>query len=156
MEDMLEVIFVFIAIGASIISSISKAKKRKADAAARRVRFPAQPAAAQKKAPHPYVPAAQPVIPAMSVGDVPGQVIMPTVHTHLQPDCETHDAPGSLDFTSTEGKDPCHEAQLTHERTDVRSAPEAPGLTLEWSGENMVKAFIMQEVLTRPCQRHAR
>ena len=30
---------------------------------------------------------------------------------------------------------------------------EKPGLQLEWTGENMVKAFIMQEVLTRPCQR---
>ena len=33
---------------------------------------------------------------------------------------------------------------------------EKPGLTLEWNGESMVKAFIMQEVLTRPCERRGR
>lgn len=113
---------------------------------------PARPAAA--KPAQPYQPAQPTVTP--SVADVPVQVIAPTVHAHLQPDCETHDVPGSLGVTSTEGKDPCHEEQLTHARTVQEPAHEEPGMTFDWSGENMVKAFVMQEILTRPCQRHAR
>lgn len=113
---------------------------------------PARPAAA--KPAQPYQPAQPTVTP--SVADIPGQTIAPTVHAHLQPDCDTHDAPGSLGVTSTEGKDPCHEEQLTHVRTVQEPAHEEPGMTFDWSGENMVKAFVMQEVLTRPCQRHAR
>ena len=81
----------------------------------------------------------------------------PTVHTHLQPDCDTHDAPtsGSLNVVSPEGKDPCHQEQLPQRRQSVAEAApaEQPGLTLDWNGEAMVKAFVMQEVLTRPCDR---
>lgn len=84
------------------------------------------------------------------------KVIEPTVHAHTAPDCVTHDAPGSLGVASPEGKDPCHAAQLPdplQPRPAYAVASEIPGLSLEWSGENMVKAVIMQEVLTRPCQR---
>jgi len=35
----------------------------------------------------------------------------------------------------------------------LAAAREESGLTLDWSGENMVKAFVMQEVLKRPCER---
>ena len=152
MEDLIEVIFVFIAIGASLISSAAKAWKRREAEAARQAASPVkkQPAA---KPSHPYKPAQPTVLPPMSFSDIPGQVIAPTVHAHIQPDCATHDAPGSLGVTSSEGKDPCHEDQLTLERTYRESAPAEGGLTFDWSGQNMVKAFVMQEVLTRPAQR---
>jgi len=85
------------------------------------------------------------------------QPLQPLVHPHLQPDCDEHDKPGSLGVTSTEGKDPCHEEQLTIDRTPLfTSDAEHSGLSLDWSGNAMVKAFVMQEVLTRPCQRRAR
>lgn len=143
-----------------IISTISKAAKKQQSRAA----VEAHRAAAQARtgtaepAPIPHA-----IVPAMSFGDVPGQVaapvikpspaLAPTVHPHIQPDCDTHDVPGSLGVTSMEGKDPCHEDELTLERTVATPAKPEGGLQLEWSGENMVKAFIMQEVLTRPAQR---
>lgn len=149
LESVFEVFIAVIVIIGSMIASARKASSRRVEAASRR---PVPGTAAPASAPAP----AQPVIrPSMSFSDVPGQVITPTVHTHLQPDCDVHDASGSLGFVSTEGKDPCHDDQLTHERTTEAPAPAEGGLTLDWSGESMVKAFIMQEVLTRPAQRRA-
>ncbi|MBQ4581405.1 MAG: hypothetical protein IJA83_12175 [Clostridia bacterium] len=153
MEDMIEVLFVLIAIGASLVSTAIKAgKKNKAaierhQAASRAAQAPA------KAEPHPYAPAVQPMMPVITPADVPGPVIFPTVHAHVQPDCETHDKPGSLGVTSLEGKDPCHEDELTLERTFDEPALTENGLTFDWSGQNMVKAFVMQEILTRPAQR---
>lgn len=62
---------------------------------------------------------------------------------------------GSMLADTHEGEDPCHEDQLRAVPAPVLSPTpeERPGLTLDWNGENMVKAFVMQEVLTRPCQR---
>ena len=155
----------------AVISAIAKSSKNKAkqqhpyqqgmDAA----RPPqAQPAAPVQ--PRPATPA--PARPAAPAAPAPKQVSMasmlppvqqtmaPTVHTHLQPDCDTHDAPtiGSLNVVSPEGKDPCHDEQLPDRRAfALEAAPEQPGLQLDWSGNAMVRAFVMQEVLTRPCQR---
>lgn len=85
------------------------------------------------------------------------EIAQPKVHTHLAAECEEHDAPGSLGEGSMEGKDLCHEEQLLPSGTPRPATPvaveETPGLQLDWSGENMVKAFVMQEVLTRPAQR---
>ena len=143
-----------------IISTISKAAKKQQSRAAVEAHRAAAQARTGTAEP---APVPQAVVPAMSFGDVPGQVaapvikpspaLAPTVHPHIQPDCDTHDVPGSLGVTSMEGKDPCHEDELTLERTVATPAKPAGGLQLEWSGENMVKAFIMQEVLTRPAQR---
>ena len=143
-----------------IISTISKAAKKQQSRAA----VEAHRAAAQARTgTAELAPAPHAVVPSRSFGDVPGQVaapvikpspaLAPTVHPHIQPDCDTHDVPGSLGVTSMEGKDPCHEDELTLERTVAAPAKPEGGLQLEWSGENMVKAFIMQEVLTRPAQR---
>lgn len=143
-----------------IISTISKAAKKQQSRAAVEAHRAAAQARTGTAEP---APVPQAVVPAMSFGDVPGQVaapviksspaLAPTVHPHIQPDCDTHDVPGSLGVTSMEGKDPCHEDELTLERTVATPAKPEGGLQLEWSGENMVKAFIMQEVLTRPAQR---
>ena len=143
-----------------IISTISKAAKKQQSRAAVEAHRAAAQARTGTAEP---APVPQAVVPAMSFGDVPGQVaapvikpspaLAPTVHPHIQPDCDTHDVPGSLGVTSMEGKDPCHEDELTLERTVATPAKPESGLQLEWSGENMVKAFIMQEVLTRPAQR---
>lgn len=143
-----------------IISTISKAaKKQQSRAAVEAHRAAAQARTGTAEPVHVH----QAVVPVISFGDVPGQVaapvikpspaLAPTVHPHIQPDCDAHDVPGSLGVTSMEGKDPCHEDELTLERTVATPAKPEGGLQLEWSGENMVKAFIMQEVLTRPAQR---
>ena len=115
----------------------------------------ARPSAMQSA---PVARPAQPTAPASMASMLPQQPAsaQPTVHTHLAPDCETHDAPtnGSLGFTSTEGKDPCHEDQLIQQRDPlVASETARPALTLDWNGDALVKAFVMQEVLTRPCDR---
>ena len=89
------------------------------------------------------------------------EAIAPRVHVHTAPACPVDDDAGSLRYHSTEGVDPCHEDQLPsmHTPRPEPMAPrmtERPGLTLDWNGESMVKAFIMQEVLTRPCERRGR
>ena len=151
MEDLLEFLFAAIVLGVSLIAKARKGSDAKAQHQAAAVRR--KEAAA--KAEHPYAPEQPEELPAPPAPEEL-QVLVPTVHTHVQPDCETHDAPsGSLNTTSAEGKDPCHEAQLTHLRPDEEDAEEA-GLTFDWSGENMVKAFVMQEILTRPAKRYAR
>ncbi len=154
MEELFPLLIVFIGAIGSIVSAASKSKNSKAATArhqsdlANRLRtVQAQQEAASQPLRTPVQPQVVASAPAMA----------PQVHTHYQPDCDTHDAPsGSLSVTSTEGKDPCHEAQLTHARSFQEPAQEEPGMTFDWSGENMVKAFVMQEVLTRPCQRQAR
>ena len=154
MEDMLEALFVFLVIIASLASKAIKASKKN-QAAIEQHQAASRAAQAPAKAePHPYAPVAvKPMMPAMTPADLPGPVVLPTVHAHVQPDCETHDTPGSLGVTSLEGKDPCHEEELTLERTIAEPVPAQGGLNLEWTGENMVKAFVMQEILTRPAAR---
>lgn len=119
-----------------------------------------QPApAARPAAPaRPAQPAAQ-VSMASMLPQTPPQPLQPRVHDHLVPDCDTHDSPamGSLNFTSTEGKDPCHEEQLPQQRTAMPTANAVrPGVSLDWNGDALVRAFVMQEVLTRPCERRRR
>lgn len=157
MDNLFPFIFVIIAIVSSISSAVKKERAQKAAEERRRAASPVKPKTPPQKPSHPYAAAQQTVMPPMAFGDVPGQVITPTVHTHVQPDCATHAAPsGSLSYISSEGKDPCHADQLTHRRSEPEHAQEQPGLTLDWSGENLVKAFVMQEVLTRPGNRTRR
>ena len=68
---------------------------------------------------------------------------------------------------SCEGHDPCHEEQLRPAVRPSRVAPAAvgatiafkeedPALRLNFTGDELVRAFVMQEVLTRPCERTRR
>ncbi|MCH5288142.1 MAG: hypothetical protein J1E43_12070 [Christensenellaceae bacterium] len=89
----------------------------------------------------------------------PATVAAPRVHTHLAPDCDRDDPTGSMDFISTEGIDPCHDGDLPSRSEPRPSFPvvrEQPGLALDWTSDALVKSVIMQEVLTRPCQRRRR
>lgn len=156
MESFFEAVIVFFGIIVSLVASAKKAKNKRVAEAAKKFSFPEkEPAPA--KAEHPYTPVQITFLPPQDTPDAPSQVIEPTVHTHVQPDCDTHDAPsGSLGVKSPEGKDPCHEPQLTHARFTQEAEEEQASMTFDWSGENMLKAFVMQEILTRPCQRQAR
>ena len=83
----------------------------------------------------------------------------PRVHTHLSMDCDIDEPSGSMDFTSTEGMDPCHDDEMPSRSMPRPSFPamqEQPGLALEWNSDALVRSVIMQEVLTRPCQRKRR
>lgn len=86
-------------------------------------------------------------------------VAAPKVHPHLTLDCDIDEPSGSMDFVSTEGADPCHDDDLPDRRAPrpvLAAAQEQPGLALEWTGDALVRSVIMQEVLTRPCQRQRR
>lgn len=161
MEDLGSFIIVLIGAIAAIVNSVQKEKKKQRTIAAQPVASAARPPKQAAPAPQPAqaAPAAKPVSMASMLPrqeSIP-QPAQPQVHTHLDPDCAAHDAPsGSLSVTSPEGKDPCHEAQLTSARELLTEEVTQPGLTLDWSGDAMVKAFIMQEVLTRPCDRRKR
>lgn len=158
MEELLEMIPALAVAAVAIIGSIRKAMKnppKKEDAPD--LSFPwakadskAAPQSAPKASAAPAAPVKRPAQPMTPM--------QPTIHPHVAPECETHDAPGSLGVTSLEGKDPCHEQQLApgkRPRPDFDDPQtEVPGLTFDWTGENMVKAVVLQEVLQRPAQRH--
>lgn len=79
-------------------------------------------------------------------------------HVHVTPHRPDMFA-GSMNAETHEGEDPCHEEQLNPVKAPRLMAPvqqEEPGLSLEWTGESMVRAFVMQEVLQRPCDRRKR
>ena len=98
-------------------------------------------------------------MPLPSTADMPAGTfapLAPTVHTHLEPACETHDAPGSLGYVSTEGVDVCHEEQFEPRAEITPIHVEQPGIRLNLDSGSLVQAFVLQEVLTRPCDRQRR
>ncbi len=141
-----------------ITALFGKNGKKQKDAA----RSPYAPPVAKK----PAIPTVKPAAPApmRTLKTAPvlqrsaeRPAIAPRVHAHVAPGGPEHDVQGSLTFKSTEGVDLCHEDMLP----DVETArpdfslpdEERSGLNLQWTGDAMVKSFIMSEVLTRPCQR---
>ena len=104
----------------------------------------------------PAVPAQPDALP---MAQAPAAPLEPRVHPHLSLDCDLDDPVGSMDFISTEGYDPCHDDELPDRsapRSELPALQEQPGLALEWNSDALVKSVIMQEVLTRPCQRKRR
>ena len=152
MEEVLSLLPIIII---AVVSAIAKNAKGKQTQHS----YPPSMSAASPQQARPVTkpaPAARPASMVSQLPPVKPAVAQPTVHTHLAPDCETHDAPasGSLNVKSPEGKDPCHANQLPATRAELpEEATAQPDLTLDWSGDTMVKAFVMQEVLTRPCDR---
>lgn len=137
----------------AVVSAISKSSNKKQQAQKHPYGSSAKPVSWPDASP---APSPRPASMASMLPPVEHSVAQPTVHTHFDPDCDTHDAPtsGSLGVRSSEGKDPCHDAQLPQSRVRLpEPAAEQPGLTLDWSGDAMVRAFVMQEVLTRPSDR---
>ena len=63
---------------------------------------------------------------------------------------------------SMEGRDPCHEEQLAPAVRPAAAQPilteaEAqPAITLDFTKDELLRAVVMQEVLTRPCERRNR
>ena len=165
MDDFFGVVLVIIA----IISAISKNanKKKKAQAQSRQIltAVPKTKAVPQetKAVPMETTKAAPMAEESMLPPETPAepaarQEIAPRVETRVRVSPHMEQYEGSMNAESTEGMDPCHEEQLG-ERPVPQLAPvpvETPGIRLEWTGENMVKSFIMQEVLQRPCDRRRR
>lgn len=151
-----------------IVSALSSKAEKKRKAAQKKA--PAMPMeafggspqadAAETREPiiHLYDPAKD--VPNQQLPHAAKQIAKPRVEpkVHVTPHLPDMFA-GSLNAVTHEGEDPCHDELLTHAAQEARMAPvpeEKPGLTLEWTGDAMVKAFVMQEVLTRPCDRRRR
>ena len=60
---------------------------------------------------------------------------------------------GSMNAVTGEGYDPCHDEQLAPltqaETAPVPAAEAAPGLQLSFTGSEVVRGFVMSEILTR-------
>jgi len=60
---------------------------------------------------------------------------------------------GSLNAVTGEGYDPCHEEQLSSLSCAETAVPAAeaaePGLRLSWTGNEVVRGFVMSEILQR-------
>ena len=123
---------------------------------------------------------AQPAVPVrpqqqaavgQTINTPKGGVMKPRVATTIEVSKHDHSGmfEGSMQADSHEGMDPCHESELGEvrmpstysDRIINRSLEEeeepqvaAPAIDLDWEdSKGLVKAFVMQEVLTRPCDR---
>lgn len=89
-------------------------------------------------------------------GIPPHEPSRPAVQTTLRTP-EHDDYVGSLGTLSTEGMDPCHEEQAEAmavlEPETLPDSEDTESLSLTWEGNDLRKAFIMQEILRRPCER---
>ncbi len=60
---------------------------------------------------------------------------------------------GSMNVQTGEGYDPCHDEQLAPLSAAEAAVPAAetaePGLQLSWTGSDVVRGFVMSEILTR-------
>jgi len=60
---------------------------------------------------------------------------------------------GSMNAVTGEGYDPCHDEQLAPlsaaETTVPAAEAAAPGLRLSWNGSEVVRGFVMSEILKR-------
>ena len=130
-----------------IIMGLASSKKKAQQKAARK----AQPGAAKTRTkapeaePEPSGPAQPRVEPARPT------VMQPTIKVTEHDDSIYQ---GSLYAETGEGYDPCHDGQLSAlsalEREPVSvPAAETPGLQLGWTGNDIVRGFVMSEILTR-------
>ena len=126
------------------LSKYSKAKQQQQQAAKK-----AKPAQAAK--PAEKAPQKKPVNSAYVVPE-------PARPTVLQPTIKftEHDDSvyqGSMNANTGEGYDPCHDEQLTPLTAAESAVPAAeaaePGLQLSWTGSDVVRGFVMSEILTR-------
>ena len=140
-------LFIWLVISLPLSFLNKEAKKRQA---ARN----ADSAAAQKqkaKAPKQKQPAAPgPAGPDREDAAYRPAVMRPTI-TVTEHDDSVYQ--GSLNAETGEGYDPCHDEQLSSLTAAEAVSPAAetvqPGLQLGWSGSDVVRGFVMSEILKR-------
>ena len=96
---------------------------------------PADAAPAEAPAPEASAPRMREMQPTIRVTDHDDSVYM-----------------GSMNAVTGEGYDPCHEEQLkplTRAETIEPAPAAAPGLQLHWTGEEIVRGFVVSEILKR-------
>lgn len=155
MDELLSWIFIVITFF-SIINSIGKkAKKQQAKRGpeTQRIDRP-QVQRTQKQTVKPVQKPAASMLPDQPAAHQPLQPtpIAPSVHvTHHTDDIFT----GSMAMQSTEGYDPCHDDDLGELINPCElaptedTAPTTSPLSLDWTGSSLVKAMVMNEILTR-------
>ena len=174
-EDLLG--FVFVIIG--IVASIKKNQKKKQQAQARKQVRQELAGKNQNRAPYsmealqawfeeeneetpPAKPAAtqeathEGIHPCDTHSSEPAKVAQPRIQTRVQVTEKPQVVLGSMGVDTHEGIHPCDEHEdemLQGSKPLIPMAVEKPGIQLDWNGDSLVKAFIMQEVLTRPGQR---
>ena len=96
-------------------------------------------------------PASAPAPAAPAPVSVRETVLQPTIHVTEHDDSIYR---GSLNAVTGEGYDPCHEEQLSSlsaaQPSGFPAQEEArPGLQLAWGGSDIVRGFVMGEILRR-------
>lgn len=147
LSDILGLAAVIIALVAALNKAVKKQKKA--------VPPPAQAAQPDTKKAAPDLPPMQgerPHQPAPHVHELKPRIAV-TPHT---PDVFA----GSLNAETGEGFDPCHGEELQPmvepcmmAPQSVSPAPPSSGLRLNWTGDEMMRAVVMQEILQRPVSR---
>ena len=107
--------------------------------------------AAQKSPPRPTAaPAAGPAGEGPQAAAEPRiREIQPTVSVHERDDSVYR---GSLNAVTGEGFDPCHDEQLaplTRSESVEHVPVTTPGLTLNWTGSDIVRGIVVSEILKR-------
>ena len=96
---------------------------------------PADTAPAEAPAPEAAAPRIREMQPTIRVTDHDDSVYM-----------------GSMNAVTGEGYDPCHDEQLkplTRAETIEPAPAAAPGLQLHWTGDEIVRGFVVSEILKR-------
>ena len=123
-------IYTAIAAMAKGAKKVSGAQKSAARSAA-----PADAAPAEAPAPEAAAPRIREMQPTIRVTDHDDSVYM-----------------GSMNAVTGEGYDPCHDEQLkplTRAETIEPAPAAAPGLQLHWTGDEIVRGFVVSEILKR-------
>ena len=126
------------------LSKLSKAKQQQQQAAKKAK--PAQAAKPAAKAPQQKPENSTYVVPEPARPTV----LQPTI-TFTEHDDSVYQ--GSMNAITGEGYDPCHDEQLAPLTAAESAAPAsdaaAPGLQLSWTGNEIVRGFVMSEILPR-------
>ena len=144
----LVIIWLLIGLPLSLLNKIAKSKtaQKQANAKAAKANAAAKSATASRQS-KPQRPAAETVHEGSSIRP---SVMQPTI-TVTEHDDSIYQ--GSQNAESGEGYDPCHDEQLaplTLAETAMPAAEAAEsGLQLEWTGSEVVRGFVMSEILKR-------
>ena len=126
------------------LSKLSKAAQKQQAAAKAAKPGTAKPAAAPQNQPK--------AEPAAYTAPEPARptILQPSI-TFTEHDDSVYQ--GSLSAVTGEGYDPCHDEQLAPLTLAETAAPAAeaaePGLQLSWTGSEIVRGFVMSEILNR-------
>ena len=146
----LAIIFIWLLIGLPLSKLNQAAKKKQASQSAKTAAVNRNQQPQQQKPKQVPRPAAAPMQEMREGSDIRPNVLQPTI-TFTEHDDSVYQ--GSMNADTGEGYDPCHDEQLAPLSLAETAMPAAeaaePGLQLEWTGSEMVRGFVMSEILKR-------